>query len=53
MILRLVKMHFNKEDKDQFLSYFDTIKCKIEAMPGNLGLKLYEDSQDKNVFFYT
>lgn len=51
MILRLVKMHFNMDDIDAFLAYFETIKHEIEAMPGNLGLKLYQDTRNKDVFF--
>lgn len=51
MILRLVKMHFNVDDTEQFLAYFKTIKHKIESMPGNLSLKLYQDSSNRNVLF--
>lgn len=51
MILRLVKMHFNENESANFLAYFDTIKEKIESMPGILNLKLYQDKTDNTVFF--
>ncbi len=51
MILRLVKMHFNDSDSTKFLAYFETIKEKIEAMPGIISLKLYQDKTNANIFF--
>lgn len=51
MILRLVKMEFRPEETPIFLAYFDTIKDKIEAMPGLLNLKLYQDATDGNIIF--
>jgi quinol monooxygenase YgiN len=51
MILRLVKMHFKADETANFLCYFETIKAKIEGMPGILSLKLYQDEKDPNVFF--
>ncbi len=51
MILRIVKMHFKSEEVDQFLDFFETVKHKIEAMPGLLNLKLYQDSNDQQLVF--
>lgn len=51
MILRLVKMHFKAEELDNFLSYFQTIKSHIEAMPGLVKLHLYQDKTNKDVLF--
>ena len=51
MILRLVKMEFKSEDTVNFLAYFETIKEKIEAMPGIVSLKLYQQQDNPNVIF--
>ncbi len=51
MILRIVKMHFNEEDVEHFLKYFESIRTQIEAMPGMLNLKLYQDDKNNNVLF--
>ena len=51
MILRLVKMHFRADKTAEFLLFFDTIKAKIEKMPGIVSLKLYQDEKDPNVLF--
>jgi autoinducer 2-degrading protein len=51
MILRLVKMHFKSDELDNFLTYFQTIKSHIEAMPGIVRLHLYQDKTNKNVVF--
>ena len=51
MILRLVKMHFRPEETDDFLAYFETIKDRIAAMPGNVQLKLYQDVNNTNIVF--
>lgn len=51
MILRLVKMHFRPEETAEFLNYFETIKETIQSMPGILNVKLYQDTNNKNVVF--
>ena len=51
MILRLVKMKFKPEESANFIAFFDTIKDRIEAMPGIVSVKLYQDENDPNVFF--
>ncbi len=51
MILRLVKMEFRSEEIDNFMTYFYTIQSKIEAMPGLVSLKIYQDIDHPNIVF--
>lgn len=51
MIVRIVKMHFKPGHTKEFLEYFKTIKSQIEAMPGLVRLKLYEDASNPNILF--
>lgn len=51
MILRIVKMHFQTEELDGFLSYFNEIRPRIEAMPGLVQLKLYKDPAEHGLLF--
>ena len=51
MILRLVKMEFRPEETSNFLAYFETIKDKIQAMPGIMRLNLYQHGRDENIIF--
>ena len=51
MILRLVKMNFKEDETANFLAYFETIRSKIEDMPGIVNLKIYQDEKDANVIF--
>lgn len=44
-------MEFKPEETANFLAYFETIKDKIEGMPGLVSLKLYQDEKDKNIIF--
>lgn len=44
-------MEFKPEEVDSFLKFFETIKERIEAMPGNVKLKLYQDVENPNVIF--
>ena len=44
-------MTFREEETANFLAYFETIKDDIEAMPGIVSLKLYQDTKDSNVIF--
>ena len=50
MILRLVKMTFKPEETASFLTYFNTIKYKIEEMDGMINLKLYH-AMNYNQFY--
>jgi len=51
MILRLVKMKFKQGELANFIAFFDTIKETIEAMPGIISVKLYQDEEDQCIFF--
>lgn len=51
MILRVVKMHFEKESTNDFLQFFESIKEQIESMPGMVNLRLYQDMGNPNVVF--
>ncbi|MBR9860368.1 antibiotic biosynthesis monooxygenase [bacterium] len=51
MILRVVKMTFRPEEVEGFLEYLDTIKHKIESRPGLVNLRIYRDTNNKNVVF--
>lgn len=51
MILRVVKMHFQEDLTQEFLRFFETIKDQIEAMPGMVNLRLYQDKNNPNLVF--
>ena len=51
MILRIVKMHFKTEEVAGFLEFFETVKHKIEAMPGLVNLRLYQDQSNEQLVF--
>lgn len=44
-------MEFRPEETANFLAYFETIKHKIEGMPGLITLKIYQDANNKNIVF--
>ena len=43
MITRIVKLEFEKDRINDFLSFFDTIKHVVNEFPGCIGMKLYQD----------
>ncbi|NLN24328.1 MAG: antibiotic biosynthesis monooxygenase [Bacteroidetes bacterium] len=51
MFTRIVKMEFQKNEIPAFLENFEKVKHKIRAFPGCLFLELYQDKEDKSVFF--
>ncbi len=51
MFTRIVKMEFNSEKTETFLSNFEEVKCKIRAFPGCKFLELYRDKNNPNIFF--
>ena len=51
MIRRVVKMSFQEEKIDEFISNFEANKEKIRNFSGCLHLELWNDIKDKNVFF--
>ena len=51
MFVRIVKMSFQPDKIDTFLSNFEANKTKIRAFEGCLFLELYRDKTNPNVFF--
>jgi (4S)-4-hydroxy-5-phosphonooxypentane-2,3-dione isomerase len=51
MLIRIVKMSFHPENIGQFLNHFDSVKEKIRQSSGNQFLELYQDQNNKNIFF--
>ena len=51
MFVRIVKMSFAEENIPAFLENFDLMKNKIRNAPGNRFLELYQDKNDKCIFF--
>ena len=51
MFTRIVKMEFKSEEVINFLSKFDIVKEKIRAFEGCTFLELYQDKNNKNIFF--
>lgn len=51
MIVRIVKMVFEPESVDQFITIFNSVREKILAAPGCKSLILYRDKSASNIFF--
>ena len=51
MFVRIVKMSFHEEKIPDFLENFETIKHKIRNAEGNRFLELYQDKNNKEIFF--
>lgn len=51
MFVRIVKMSFHEENIPAFLENFETIKHKIRNAEGNRFLELYQDKNNKEIFF--
>ncbi|WP_053978024.1 putative quinol monooxygenase [Mangrovimonas xylaniphaga] len=51
MFVRIVKMSFQPEKIDTFLSNFEANKTKIRAFEGCQFLELYRDKTNPNIFF--
>jgi heme-degrading monooxygenase HmoA len=51
MINRIVRMTFTPDKIDEFVRVFNHSKLHIASFPGNHGLKLLQDAQEKNVFY--
>ena len=49
--VRIVKMEFQKDKIEVFLSDFDKVKDKIRNQPGNKLLEMYRDKNNTNIFF--
>jgi quinol monooxygenase YgiN len=46
MITRIVKLHFEADKVQEFLSFFDGIKEKVNNYPGCKGMKLLQDIEN-------
>lgn len=51
MFVRIVKMSFHEENIPAFLDNFELMKEKIRNAPGNRFLELYQDKNNKGIFF--
>jgi len=51
MLVRIVKMSFHEAHIPAFLENFELVKEKIRKAPGIRLLELYQDKQNKNIFF--
>jgi heme-degrading monooxygenase HmoA len=51
MFIRIVKLSFHEENIPAFLENFKIIKERIRSAPGNRLLELYQDKNNKNIFF--
>jgi (4S)-4-hydroxy-5-phosphonooxypentane-2,3-dione isomerase len=51
MIVRIVKLSFHQEYIPAFLENFEKMKLHIRSAKGNQFLELYQDVNNKNVFF--
>ena len=51
MLTRIVKLHFQAEHIDDFLTHFETIKWKVAQFPGCHGMKLLRGKNDPFLVF--
>jgi len=51
MLVRIVKLSFHEENIPAFLENFELMKEKIRNAPGNRFLELYQDKNNKCIFF--
>ncbi|MBF7093561.1 antibiotic biosynthesis monooxygenase [Flavobacterium sp. ALJ2] len=51
MFVRIVKMSFHEDKIPAFMENFDGVKDKIRNTPGNRFLELYQDKDNKSIFF--
>ena len=51
MLVRIVKMSFHEDKIHDFLENFETVKEKIRKADGNRFLELYQDKNNKCIFF--
>jgi heme-degrading monooxygenase HmoA len=51
MLVRIVKMSFHEENIPAFLGNFEIMKDKIRNAEGNRFLELYQDNNNKSIFF--
>jgi quinol monooxygenase YgiN len=46
MIIRIVKLEFQKEHLGNFLSHFEKVKWSVATFPGCHGMKLIQDTKN-------
>ena len=51
MFIRIVKMRFQEDKIEAFLNNFEEVKLHIRNFEGNRFLELYQDKNDKRIFF--
>lgn len=51
MFVRIVKLSFHEDKIPLFLQNFELMKEKIRNAPGNRFLELYQDKNNKSIFF--
>lgn len=49
MIIRIVKLTFQEDKVESFLTYFETIKHLVNGFPGCQGMKLVQDIQQPTI----
>ena len=49
MITRIVKLEFQEDKTQDFLTFFGTIKHRVNEFPGCFGMKLYQDIENQNI----
>lgn len=51
MFIRIVKLRFHEDKIEAFLNNFEEVKQQIRNFEGNRFLELYQDKNDKRIFF--
>ena len=51
MLIRIVKMRFQEDKIEAFLTNFEEVKFNIRNFEGNRFLELYQDKNDNRIFF--
>lgn len=51
MFTRIVKMEFRPDEVASFLNNFEKVKQRIRSFPGCTFLELYQDKNNKTIFF--
>ena len=49
MITRIVKLEFEKSKIEEFIIFFDTIKNKVNSLPGCRGMRLHRDINNPHI----
>lgn len=51
MLVRIVKLTFQEEKVEPFLSFFDTFCTQISSFENCFGMRLLQDQSNKNIIF--